>query len=104
LNRHEVELRTTAYWTYLMSGIQDESIPLKGPLAVTDFHAVVEAITAKDLQLALDALSLDDGELYTAIGRTVKPTGSAMSDESDDEPQLTRAPVIGMRRGGALTG
>jgi predicted Zn-dependent peptidase len=104
LNRHEVELRTTAYWTYLMSGIQDESIPLKGPLAVTDFHGVVEAITAKDLQLALESLSLDDAELYTAIGRTVKPAGLVDEKSDDDEPQLTRAPVIGMRRGGALTG
>ena len=81
-----------------MSGIQQESIPLKGPV-VTDFHAILESITARDLQLVLECLSLDDDMLYTAIGRTVLPEGTEVSEE-----QLSRAPVIGMRRGGALTG
>ena len=99
LNRHEQELRTTAYWTQLMSGIQEESIPLKGPLSVIDFQAVVESLKARDLQLTLECLSLDDDKLYTAIGRTVLPEGA----EQPEEP-LARAPVIGMRRGGALTG
>jgi predicted Zn-dependent peptidase len=99
LNRHEAELRTTAYWTQLMSGIQQESIPLKGPLSVTDFHAVVESLTTRDLQLTLECLSLDEDKLYTAIGKTVLPEGSEVPEE-----QLSRAPVIGMRRGGALTG
>jgi predicted Zn-dependent peptidase len=101
LNRHEGELRTTAYWAQIMSGIQEESVPLKGPLSVTDFAAVVESITAKDLQLALECLGLDEDKLFTAIGRTVLPEGSEQQDEEED--QLTRAP-IGMRRGGALTG
>ena len=99
LNRHEGEMRTTAYWAQLMTGIQEESIPLKGPLLVTDFHAVVESITARDLQLTLECLGLDDDELYTAIGKTVLPEGYELSEE-----ELTHAPVIGMRRGGALTG
>jgi predicted Zn-dependent peptidase len=98
LNRHEGELRTSQYWTQLMSGMQQESVPLKGPLTVTDFHAVVESITPKDLQLTLECLGLDDDELYTAIGRTIQPEGVP------EDEQLTRqAPVIGMRRGGALT-
>jgi predicted Zn-dependent peptidase len=102
LNRHEVELRTTSYWTQLMSGIQEESVPLKGPLAVTDFNALVESITPKDLQLTLETLGLDEDQLYTAIGRTVIPEGAEVLTE---EEQLVRqAPVIGMRRGGALTG
>jgi predicted Zn-dependent peptidase len=88
LNRHEGELRTTAYWAQIMSGIQEESIPLKGPLSVTDFAAVVESITAKDLQLALECLGLDEDKLFTAIGRTVLPEGSEASDEEED--QLTR--------------
>ncbi len=100
MNRHEQELRTTSYWTQLMAGMQDETVPLKGPLSVTDFNAVVEAITPRDLQLALECLGLDDNELYTAIGQTVLPEGSELPED-----QLTRqAPVIGMRRGGALTG
>ena len=100
LNRHDVELRTIGYWTHLMSGIQEESIPLKGPLSVTDFRAVVESITARDLQLTLECMSLDNDELYTAIGRTILPEGTELSDD-----EVTRqAPVIGMRRGGALTG
>jgi predicted Zn-dependent peptidase len=101
LNRHEGELRTSSYWAQLMSGIQQESIPLKGPLAVTDFHAVVESITARDLQLVLETLGIDDDQLYTCIGRTVLPEGT----EVDPEDEVVRqAPVIGMRRGGALTG
>mmetsp|Transcript_5615 Transcript_5615/g.11570 ORF Transcript_5615/g.11570 Transcript_5615/m.11570 type:complete len:1239 (+) Transcript_5615:281-3997(+) len=100
LNRHEGELRTSSYWTHLMSGIQEESVPLKGPLAVTDFGAVVESITARDLQLTLETLSLDEDKLYTAIGRTVLPEGS----EINEDEVVRQAPVIGMRRGGALTG
>eukprot|EP00522_Entomoneis_paludosa_P007934 CAMPEP_0172447948 /NCGR_PEP_ID=MMETSP1065-20121228/7081_1 /TAXON_ID=265537 /ORGANISM="Amphiprora paludosa, Strain CCMP125" /LENGTH=1224 /DNA_ID=CAMNT_0013199321 /DNA_START=245 /DNA_END=3919 /DNA_ORIENTATION=+ len=100
LNRHEGELRTSSYWTHLMSGIQEESIPLKGPLAVTDFGAVVESITARDLQLALETLTLDEDKLYTAIGKTVLPEGSEIKEDEIVRP----APVIGMRRGGALTG
>jgi hypothetical protein len=100
LNRHEGELRSNGYWALLMSGIQQESIPLKGPLSVTDFHSVVESITAKDLQLTLECLGLDEEQLFTAIGRTVLPAGSSMNEED----LLTSSPVIGMRRGGALTG
>lgn len=102
LNRHEGELRTTAYWTQLMSGMQEESVPLKGPLTMTDFNAVVESITPKDLQLTLETLGLDDDELYTAIGRTIQPEGTVGDDE--EEALVRQAPVIGMRRGGALTG
>ena len=83
-----------------MSGLQEESVPLKGPLSFTDFQAVVEAMTPKDLQLTLETLGLNDDELYTAIGRTVQ-------DESIEDPDdgiVRQAPVIGMRRGGALTG
>ena len=53
LNRHQGELRTTRYWAEMMSGLQSESVPLKGPLSVTDFDKMVEAITTTDLQLAL---------------------------------------------------
>ena len=84
-----------------MSGLQEESIPLKGPLSVTDFHAVVESITARDLQLTLETLGLDEADLYTAIGKTIPPAGSAPVSEDD---LVRQAPVIGMRRGGALTG
>jgi len=99
MNRHEGELRTSAYWTTLMSGIQEESIPLKGPLSVTDFNAVVEAITVKDLQLTLECLGLDDAELYTAIGRTVAPVGYVPDDDI-----VKASPMAGMGRGGALMG
>mmetsp|Transcript_11398 Transcript_11398/g.18889 ORF Transcript_11398/g.18889 Transcript_11398/m.18889 type:complete len:1202 (-) Transcript_11398:88-3693(-) len=99
LNRHDGELRTSAYWTQLMTGLQEESIPLKGPLSVTDFNAVVESITAKDLQLTLETLGLEEENLYTAIGRTVLPEGS-----EEPEEEVVRSPVMGMRRGGALMG
>ena len=45
LNRCEGELCTSQYWATMMSGIQEESIPLKGPLSVTDFHVVIESMT-----------------------------------------------------------
>mmetsp|Transcript_6220 Transcript_6220/g.11750 ORF Transcript_6220/g.11750 Transcript_6220/m.11750 type:complete len:1253 (-) Transcript_6220:194-3952(-) len=99
LNRHDGELRSSSYWTALMSGIQEESIPLKGPLSVTDFNAVVEAITVKDLQLTLECLGLEDDELYTAIGRTVAPEGYVPDNEI-----VKASPMAGMGRGGALTG
>lgn len=100
LNRHDFELRTTAYWAQLMSGIQEESVPLKGPLSFTDFQKVVEAITPTDLQLALDTLGIGDDEMFTAIGKTVQ---TATADDDEDEVPLVRqAPAIGMRRGGAL--
>ena len=98
LNRHDFELRTTAYWAQLMSGIQEESVPLKGPLSFTDFKAVVEAITPTDLQLALETLGIDEADLYTAIGRTVQ-TGEPSEEE---EPLVRQSPMMGMRRGGAL--
>lgn len=101
MNRHDIEMRTTGYWTQLMSGIQQESIPLKGPLSVIDFGSVVEAITPKDLQLLLECLGVQDDQLYTAIGRTVLPAGSELTEE---DLVSSGPPVIGMRRGGALTG
>mmetsp|Transcript_48696 Transcript_48696/g.73559 ORF Transcript_48696/g.73559 Transcript_48696/m.73559 type:complete len:113 (+) Transcript_48696:3650-3988(+) len=100
LNRHEGELRTSGYWAQLMSGIQEESIPLKGPLSVTDYHAVIEAITTRDLQLTLECLGLDEDKLYTAIGRTVKPVGV----ELEDDGIVKASPMAGMNRGGALMG
>jgi len=99
LNRHEGELRTSSYWTTLMSGIQEESIPLKGPLSVTDFNAVVEAITVKDLQFTLECLGLADDELFTAIGQTVEPVGIVRDDDI-----VKASPMAGMGRGGALRG
>lgn len=97
LNRHSGELRSSCYWTILMAGIQDENIPLKGPLSVTDYNAVIEAITVKDLQLALECLGLEDDELYTAIGRTVLP-----DDYVPDNEIVKASPMAGMGRGGAL--
>jgi len=98
LNRHEGELRTSQYWATMMSGIQEESIPLKGPLSVTDFHAVIDGMTTKDLQLTLDCLGLESKELYTAIGKTVQPEGIV------DDGIVKASPMAGMGRGGALTG
>lgn len=98
LNRHEGELRTSQYWSTIMSGIQEESIPLKGPLSVTDFHAVIEAMTTRDLQLALDCMGLEESELYTAIGKTVQPEGMVVDDI------VKASPMAGVGRGGALRG
>mmetsp|Transcript_19940 Transcript_19940/g.40241 ORF Transcript_19940/g.40241 Transcript_19940/m.40241 type:complete len:1229 (+) Transcript_19940:48-3734(+) len=96
LNRHEGELRTSSYWATMMSGIQEESVPLKGPLSVTDYHAVIESMTTRDLQLTLECMGLDDSELYTAIGKTVQPEGLV------DDGIVKASPMAGMGRGGAL--
>jgi len=98
LNRHEGELRTSQYWATMMSGIQEESVPLKGPLSVTDFHAVIESMTTRDLQLTLDCMGLDEVELYTAIGKTVQPEGLV------DDGIVKASPMAGVGRGGALKG
>ena len=98
MNRHQGELRTTRYWAEMMSGLQSESIPLKGPLSVTDFDKMVEAITTTDLQLTLDCFGMKDEELTTAIGQTVQPEGYVPPEDG----LVSKAPVIGMRRGGAL--
>mmetsp|Transcript_43838 Transcript_43838/g.49138 ORF Transcript_43838/g.49138 Transcript_43838/m.49138 type:complete len:1215 (+) Transcript_43838:278-3922(+) len=100
LNRHEFELRTTSYWAQLMTGIQEESVPLKGPLSFTDFEAVVEAMTSTDLQLTLETLGIDDDELFTAIGKTVQ---TATPDGDEEEVPLVRQAPSTARRGGALT-
>lgn len=96
MNRHEGELRTSQYWATMMSGIQEESIPLKGPLSVTDFNAVIESMTTRDLQLTLECMGLEDSELYTAIGKTVQPEGLV------DDGIVKASPMAGMGRGGAL--
>jgi predicted Zn-dependent peptidase len=99
-NRHEQELHTTRYWAELMGGMQSESIPLKGPFSFTEFVAMVDAITTRDLQLTLETLSLDSDTLYTAIGQTIQPEGSEISDDIVRE----QPGAIGMKRGGALMG
>jgi len=98
LNRYEGELRASSYWTALMAGLQEESVPLKGPLSVTDYNAVVESITSQDLQLALECLGFQEEELYTAIGRTIQPEGFVPDDDL-----VSVSPTAGMGRGGALT-
>jgi len=82
-----------------MTGIQEESVPLKGPLSFTDFEAVVEAITATDLQLTLETLGIEDDELFTAIGKTIQ-TATPVGDE--EEVPLVRQAPSSARRGGAL--
>lgn len=98
LNRHEGELRTSEYWATMMSGIQEESIPLKGPLSVTDYNVVIESMTTRDLQLALETMNLEEKNLYTSIGKTVQPKGLV------DDGIVKASPMAGMGRGGALTG
>jgi len=96
LNRHDGELRASSYWATIMSGLQEDTIPLKGPLSVTDYHGMVEAITTRDLQLTLECLGLEDNELYTAIGQTIPPKDYVPDDI------VMASPTAGMGRGGAL--
>jgi len=97
LNRHEGELRASSYWSAIMSGLQEETIPLKGPLSVTDYQGLVESITTRDLQLTLECLGLEEDQLYTAIGRTILPEGYTPDEDIPLAPSM-----VGMKRGGAL--
>jgi len=105
INRHEGGLQSLKGYVEALSGLQMDSIPLKGPKCLTEFHRVVEGVTVKDVQAVLnECFDFDDEKkLFTAIGETILPEGSgAVSDVDDDEQQLTRSPIIGMKRGGAL--
>jgi len=99
-NRHEQELHTTRYWAELMAGMQSESIPLKGPFSFTEFQAMADAITTRDLQLTFECFQLDSDQIYTAIGQTIQPEGL----EVDDDIVRQQPGAIGMNRGGALMG
>jgi len=101
LHRHQTELRTSRYWTELLSGMQEESIPLKGPYSFTEFEPMVEAITARDLQETLECMGVAEEELYTAIGQT---TQVESRDDEETDGLVREVPVVGMRRGGALRG
>eukprot|EP00934_Nitzschia_sp_Nitz4_P009180 Nitzschia sp. Nitz4//scaffold46_size129759//113169//116946//NITZ4_003524-RA/size129759-augustus-gene-0.27-mRNA-1//-1//CDS//3329552664//9170//frame0 len=102
LSRNEMNLQSPSYWTEKMTGLQEESIPLKGPLSFTHFGPLVEAITPKDLQLLLETLGTNDEELYSAIGRTIRP--ETLVGDLPDVELVRQPPVIGMGRGHALTG
>jgi len=98
INRHDGNLRTTRYWAELMSGMQQESIPLKGPLSFTDFNAMVEAVTTADLQEMVECLGIEEENLYSAIGKTVVPEGFVMPDDV----VMPQPGAVGGKRGGAL--
>mmetsp|Transcript_42972 Transcript_42972/g.84423 ORF Transcript_42972/g.84423 Transcript_42972/m.84423 type:complete len:677 (+) Transcript_42972:1418-3448(+) len=102
INRHEGEMRTTRYLSEMLTGLQFESIPLKGPSSITDFNGMVQSMNAKDLQFVLGCVNLADDELFTAIGKTVQPEGANLQEGNDDEVLRTVAVVPG-RRGGALS-
>jgi len=71
-NRHEGDLQSCRYWTEIMSGLQLEGVPKSGPLSVTDFSAMVDALRVEDLKLALDVLDLKQSNLFSCIGRTTQ--------------------------------
>ena len=103
VNRHEGELRTTKYLAELMSGIQLSCVPKKGPLSLTDFNAMCNAITLDDLKLVLKSMDIRRDGFYTAIGRTVRPEGAVEVGEGEDEVVVVRGPP-GSSRGGPLMG
>jgi hypothetical protein len=74
-------------------------VPKKGPLSITDFNAMCDAITVRDLQLVVEVLGFGRDGYYSAVGKTIQPEGVELSE--DDGPPLVRAPV-GSTRGGPL--
>ncbi|CAM9642158.1 unnamed protein product [Chrysoparadoxa australica] len=77
INRHETSLRTNQYWSELLSGIQVDSVPCKDISCVRDYLRVTEAITAKDLQLLLQAMTMDPEKMFTCVGISVPAAVSA---------------------------
>mmetsp|Transcript_38700 Transcript_38700/g.89938 ORF Transcript_38700/g.89938 Transcript_38700/m.89938 type:complete len:95 (+) Transcript_38700:354-638(+) len=94
-------MRTSRYLAELLSGIQLESIPYKGPSSITDFNGMVQSMTVKDLQFVLGCIDLDEESLFTAIGQTVQPEGLALTDSEEVVPSVA---VMPGRRGGPLMG
>jgi hypothetical protein len=88
------------YWCEVMSGMQLECVGKKGPKSATDFEAMIEEITLKDLQLAMDVLKLGEGEKFTkVIGRTVQDDGRVVGGgEGEDGEHLVSS------RGGGRSG
>ncbi|CAM9586417.1 unnamed protein product [Ectocarpus sp. 12 AP-2014] len=68
INRHEGDLRTNAYWCDLLSGLQMDCLPGKDLSCVNDLPAVVEAVTAQDLQVVLKGLTTDRAQMFTCAG------------------------------------
>ena len=99
-NRHEGEMRTTRYVAELMSGLQLEGVGKKGPLSLTDFQAMANAITVEDLRLLVGELDFRECNFVKAVGKTVKPVGYV---EPEGEDTIVRGPVGGSR-GGPLMG
>jgi len=96
-------MRTSRYLAEMLSGLQLEDIPLKGPSSITDFNGMVQSMTTKDLQAVLECVDLDEKSLFTAIGKTVQPEGMVAAADTEDAvvPSVT---VMPGRRGGPLMG
>jgi len=68
INKHESDLRTNQYWVEMMSGLQSPSVSCKDISCIRDFVSVVNSVTARDLQMVLKTLTVNEAEMYTAIG------------------------------------
>ncbi|CAM9843317.1 unnamed protein product [Pylaiella littoralis] len=68
INRHEGDLRTNSYWCDLLSGLQVDCLTDKDMSCITDFPAVVDAVTAQDLQVVLKGLTTDRAQMFTCAG------------------------------------
>ena len=100
-NRHEGEMRTTRYAAEMMSGLQLEGVGKKGPLSITDFQAMCNAVTVEDLRAIVAELDFRECNFIKAVGITVKPEGYVEPEEGDDV--IVRGPPGGTR-GGPLMG
>lgn len=58
IHRHESESRTNSYWCELMGGLQGDWTPQKDMSCIRELSAIVNSVTAQDLQLLLSTLTL----------------------------------------------
>ena len=94
-------MRTTRYAAEMMSGLQLEGVGKKGPLSITDFQAMCNAVTVEDLRAIVEELDFRECNFIKAVGMTVKPEGYVEPEEGDDV--IVRGPPGGTR-GGPLMG
>lgn len=94
LNRFRGEAQTNKFWVENLSATQLECVPLKTLRCVTDFEAVLQGITANDLQQVVELFGFDEKNMLACVG-VAGPTapgpngewvGGAAAEENANAP------------------
>lgn len=68
LQKHRAEASSNRFWLELLAGTQVDRVAAKSLRAMMDFEAVLQGLTAQDLQALADALDFSDEHLTTCVG------------------------------------